>query len=218
MLPRVLEPEVMDSAEEAHDYDAMDHALVNRAFVADLLALWRPSGRVLDVGTGTAQIPIELCRQTPGVTAVAVDAARHMLAVATANIKKAGLDKRIQLQCCDAKKMPFADSSFQAVMSNSIVHHIPQPLGVLAEIKRLAAPGGTIFVRDLMRPADDQMVKHFVATYAGDANAHQQKMFDESLRAALTLDEIRAMVQGLGFGPETVRATSDRHWTWCAVR
>ena len=218
MLPRVLEPEVMDSAEEASDYDAMDHAQVNRAFVADLLAVWRPYGQVLDVGTGTAQIPIELCRQAPSVTALAVDAARHMLEVATSNVKKAGLEQRIQLQCCDAKKMPFVDGRFQAVMSNSIVHHIPQPLAVLAEIKRLAASGGTIFVRDLMRPADDQTVKHLVATYAGDANSHQQKMFDESLRAALTLDEIRAMVQTLGFGPETVRATSDRHWTWCAVR
>jgi hypothetical protein len=44
MLPRVLEPEVMDSAEEAKDYDSMDHAQVNRAFVADLLCSWPPRG------------------------------------------------------------------------------------------------------------------------------------------------------------------------------
>ena len=82
MLPRVLEPEVMDSAEEATDYDAMDHAQVNRVFVADFLTFWRPSGRVLDVGTGTAQIPIELCLQAEGITVVAIDAAHHMLKVA----------------------------------------------------------------------------------------------------------------------------------------
>ena len=40
MLPRVLEPEVMDSPDEARDYDAMDHGQVNRAFVNDLLAFW----------------------------------------------------------------------------------------------------------------------------------------------------------------------------------
>jgi ubiquinone/menaquinone biosynthesis C-methylase UbiE len=218
MLPRVLEPEVMDSAEEAHDYDAMDHTQVNRAFVVDLLAVWRPHGQVLDVGTGTAQIPIELCRQLPNVTALAIDAAPHMLEVARANVAKAGFDKRIILQLCDAKQMPFPSGTFAAVMSNSIVHHIPEPLGVLAEIKRVAAPGGTIFVRDLMRPADDRSVKHLVATYAAGANAHQQKMFDDSLRAALTLEEIRAMVQELGYDPGKVRPTSDRHWTWYAVR
>src|SRR5262245_28528158 len=54
MLPRVLEPEVMDTEAEARDYDAMDHATVNRAFVADLLALWDGRGTALDLGTGTA--------------------------------------------------------------------------------------------------------------------------------------------------------------------
>jgi ubiquinone/menaquinone biosynthesis C-methylase UbiE len=217
MLPRVLEPEVMDSAAEAHDYDAMDHAQVNRAFVVDFLAVWRPHGQVLDVGTGTAQIPIELCRQNPTVTVVAIDAARHMLEVGAANVKKAGFDQRLELRFCDAKRLPFAGGSFAAVMSNSIVHHIPEPLEVLREIRRVTAPGGTIFVRDLMRPASDRTVKHLVATYVGAANAHQQKMFDESLRAALTLEEIQALVRQLALDPAAVRATSDRHWTWCAV-
>src|SRR5436305_1072198 len=81
MLPRVLEPEVMDSPEEARDYDAMDHSHVNRVFVTDFLAVWRGRGPVLDVGTGTAQIPIELCRQTDAATVVGIDLAEHMLAV-----------------------------------------------------------------------------------------------------------------------------------------
>ena len=214
MLPRVLEPEVMDSAEEAHDYDAMDHSQVNRVFVADLLAVWRPHGQVLDVGTGTAQIPIEFCRQSPEGTVVAIDAAAHMLRVAWANVDRAGLSSRVRLQACDAKQMPFADRTFAAVMSNSIVHHIPEPFGVLQEIVRVTAPGGTVFVRDLLRPDDDAAVRHLVQTYAGDANAHQQKMFDDSLRAALTLEELRAMVRRLGQDPAAVRQTSDRHWTW----
>jgi ubiquinone/menaquinone biosynthesis C-methylase UbiE len=215
MLPRILEPEVMDSAEEARDYNAMDHAQVNRVFVADLLAVWQPHGQVLDVGTGTAQIPIELCRQSSDVTVVAVDAAAHMLEVGRANVRAAEFAQRIQLQCCDAKRLPFTDGSFRAVMSNSIVHHIPDPSAVLAEIRRVTAPEGIIFVRDLMRPVDEPTVTHLVATYAGAANAHQQKMFDDSLRAALTLQEIRSLVQQLGLDPATVWPTSDRHWTWC---
>src|SRR5579871_5475245 len=70
MLPRVLEPEVMDSLEEARDYDAMDHAQVNRVFVADLLSFWQASGTILDVGTGTAQIPLELCARHSTVQVV----------------------------------------------------------------------------------------------------------------------------------------------------
>ena len=100
MLPRVLEPEVMDTPDEARDYDSMDHAEVNRRFVNDLLPHLadyriprlarapRPGGgakqslRLLDLGAGTAQIPIELCRRTDQVSIVAVDAARHMLNLA----------------------------------------------------------------------------------------------------------------------------------------
>lgn len=216
MLPRVLEPEVMDSAEEARDYDAMDHTAVNRQFAADFLAVWTGQDLVLDVGTGTAQIPIELCRQNPFVRVVAVDAARHMLALAGENIKRAGLNERIRVELCDAKHLPFDADAFGAVISNSIVHHIPAPRTVLAEMIRVAAPGASLFVRDLLRPDDDATVRQLVQTYAGDANPHQRQMFEDSLRAALTLDEVRALISDLGFSPTTVQQTSDRHWTWAA--
>jgi ubiquinone/menaquinone biosynthesis C-methylase UbiE len=214
MLPRVLEPEVMDSAEEASDYDAMDHAQVNRVFVADFLAGWGGDNPVLDLGTGTAQIPIELCRQSPTAQVVAADLAEHMLRFAEQNVKRAGLAGRIRLQLCDAKRLPLASGTFAAVMSNSIVHHIPEPAAVLAEAVRVLAPGGFLFLRDLLRPADDEQVRHLVETYAGTANAHQRQMFEDSLRAALTLDEVRGLAAGLGLNPADVRQTSDRHWTW----
>jgi ubiquinone/menaquinone biosynthesis C-methylase UbiE len=214
MLPRVLEPEVMDTPEEARDYDAMDHSAVNRAFVADFLAVWDGRGPVLDLGTGTALIPIEFCRQSRSGEVVAVDAAAHMIAVARANVRRAGFESRIKLQLVDAKRMPFADGEFPAVMSNSIVHHIPDPRTVFAEMARVAAPGATIFVRDLLRPADAATLRHLVDTYAGDANEHQQKMFAESLHAALTTDEVKELVAGAGYDPAGVRQTTDRHWTW----
>jgi ubiquinone/menaquinone biosynthesis C-methylase UbiE len=107
MLPRVLEPEVMDTPEEARDYDAMDHSAVNRVFVADFLAVWDGRGPILDLGTGTALIPIEFCRQSPRGEVVAVDAAEHMLTVARENVRGAGFESRITLKFIDAKRMPF---------------------------------------------------------------------------------------------------------------
>lgn len=214
MLPRVLEPEVMDSEAEARDYDSMDHSAVNRVFVADFLAVWNGQGPILDAGAGTAQIPIELCKQHPRAEVTAIDLAEHMLTLGRENVRRAGFDKRIRLERQDAKSLPYADGAFGAVISNSIVHHIPEPGRVLAEMVRVVRPGGSIFIRDLLRPPDDATVRHLVATYAGDANAHQQQMFDDSLRAALTLDEIRALISRLHLDPGHVRQTTDRHWTW----
>jgi len=214
MLSRILEPEVMDTPEEARDYDSMDHSQVNRVFVADFLAIWNGQSPILDLGTGTALIPIEFCRQSPKGVIVAVDAAAHMLKLAEANVRQSGFESRISCRLVDAKRMAFADGTFPAVMSNSIVHHIPEPRSVFAEIARVVEPGGTVFVRDLLRPADEDALLHLVETYTAGANDHQKKMFAESLHAALTVDEVKELVASVGFDPLGVRQTTDRHWTW----
>lgn len=216
MLPRVLEPEVMDSEEEARDYDAMDHSQVNAAFAAELLAQGPIDWPILDLGTGTAQIPIELCRREPAARVVAVDLAESMLALARRNVAAAGLGARVEVVKGDGKRLPWSDAAFGAVMSNSIVHHIPEPADAFAEALRVVRRGGLLFFRDLLRPASDAEVARLVATYAAGANAHQRALFDASLRAALTLDEVRAIVAALGLCSSCVEATSDRHWTLAA--
>jgi ubiquinone/menaquinone biosynthesis C-methylase UbiE len=222
MLTRVLEPEVMDSPREAADYDAMDHAAVNQLFVDDFLAACGVGIKVpdtffeiLDLGTGTAQIPIELLRRKPDLHVTAIDLADSMLALARINVEAAGFSRQIRLERVDAKGLPYPVQSFAAVISNSIVHHIPEPLGVLAEACRVLLHNGVLFVRDLLRPATNAQVQHLVATYAAVANQHQRQLFEASLRAALSLIEIREIVFQLGKDPDQVQQTSDRHWTWC---
>lgn len=218
MLSRVLEPEVMDTPEEARDYDAMDHSVVNRVFTADFLSFHpKVTGTLLDVGTGTAQIPIELCRTALGFDILALDAAQHMLTLARVNIARAALESRIRIEKADAKQLPHPNGSFAAIISNSIVHHIPDPFEAIAEMVRVCASGGAVFVRDLLRPPSETRLKLLVDTYAAGANDHQRKLFADSLRAALTLSEVQTLVAQLGFAPSTVRQTSDRHWTWAAV-
>jgi ubiquinone/menaquinone biosynthesis C-methylase UbiE len=206
----------MDSAEEARDYDAMDHSAVNRVFVADFLAVWNGVVPILDLGTGTAQIPIELCRQDTRAVVTAIDAAAHMLALAQRNVLAAGLHERVRLERADAKRLPYADGAFAAIISNSIIHHIPEPITVLAEMVRVLAPGGLLFVRDLLRPGDEPTLRGLVDTYAAGANEHARQMFADSLHAALSLEEMRQLVAGLGLDPAGVRQTTDRHWTWVA--
>lgn len=231
MINRVLEPEVMDSEADAREYDSMDHAAVNAVFVADVVNAWtawslkRPgqSGHhvqpeILDLGTGTAQIPIELCRRLPNARVVAVDAAESMLMLARQNVVAAGLSDRIELVLADAKRLPFSDGMFSAVISNSIAHHIAEPGDVLAESVRVSAPGALQFHRDLCRPKDEATLAHLVATYAGNSTPYQRRLFGESLRAALTLEEIQTLVTNLGFDPTSACLTSDRHWTWIAAK
>ena len=221
-LERILEPEVMDTEVEARDYNNMDHDAVNRLFVSDLLAFAEreslPVKDVLDMGTGTALIPIELCAQHEACRVMAIDMAIHMLDLARYNIDGAGFLERIQLAQVDAKQMGFDDGMFDTVMSNSIVHHIPEPMACLREMDRVLCGDGVVFVRDLARPDDLDTLNQLVETYAGQENEHSQKMFRESLHAALSLDEIQSLVVELDYPAESVQMSSDRHWTWSAVK
>jgi len=216
MLQRVLEPEAMDTPEEARDYDEMDHSAVNARFVADFLALHGPcrGGEILDVGTGPGRIPIALCQTDRAARVLGIDLAEAMLERARRNIAALGFAARVRCLCGDARETPFEGGSFEAVISNTIIHHIPDPEPVCREMARLVAAGGTLFVRDLARPDSLAEVAHLVATYAGDESPQARALFEASLHAALTLEEVRALVRKLGFPAESVAMTSDRHWTW----
>lgn len=219
MLPRVLEPEVMDTPAEARDYDEMDHSAVNRAFAADFFSAFPHfANPVLDVGTGTAQIPVEMCRVSPRVELVAIDLADEMLRIAARNVTRAGFENRIKLERVNGRELGYPDAHFAAVVSNSIIHHIPNPADCFAEMVRVCRPGGALFVRDLLRPHSDQELEHLVKTYAGDANDHQRALFANSLRAALSLVEVSSIIGDLGFAHDSVRQTTDRHWTFAATK
>ena len=141
-----------------------------------------------------------------------------MLALARVNVERAGLTRQITIEMADAKRFAYPGGRFSAVISNSILHHIPEPFVCFAEMHRVCAKGGTLFIRDLLRPDDHEMLRRLVDTYAAGANEHQRQMFSDSLHAALNLGEVQTMVGRLGYAPESVQQTSDRHWTFSTSR
>lgn len=217
-LQRVLEPEVMDSADDATDYNDMDHSAVNVLFADDFLATGFAGTDILDLGTGTALIPIEICQRNPEFRIMAADMAVSMLELARYNLEGSGLTNRIQLSHVDAKKLPYSDKMFGAVISNSIVHHIPKPEAVIREAIRVTKTAGVLFFRDLLRPAFQAELEQLVKQYAGDESDHARQLFADSLHAALSLEEIRTIVVQAGFEPDSVQQTSDRHWTWSGTK
>ena len=224
-IPRVLEPEVMDTAEEADSYDAMGHSVVNAAFAEDFLRAFndRTPGPVLDVGTGTALIPLELMSvwEQPRPL-LALDAADEMLARAQVNVQRAGRTEIVIPLRGRSDRLPFPTESMAAVMSNSLIHHLPDCKPTLREFLRVLRPGGVLFVRDLYRPDTQQECDRLVAQYAADETPLARQLFAQSLPAALTLNEIRAAIEpiaaSVGLHSCEVRMTSDRHWTLTAVR
>ena len=203
----------MDTWLEATAYDAMDFESVNTAFAMDAIDLDPHAIKILDAGTGTARIPILMCQQRPQYLITAVDLAQSMLIIGQRNVEEAGLDQRIRLERVDSKRMPYPDLEFDMVVSNSLVHHLPDPLSFFQEIKRLVRPGGAILIRDLIRPENDTVVNSLVAKIGEAYDPHQQQLFRESLQAALTLSEVQGLIDRVGLSHVKLSQSSDLHWT-----
>jgi ubiquinone/menaquinone biosynthesis C-methylase UbiE len=212
-MDRILEPEVMDTWLESTAYDAMDFAAVNTVFANDAIELDPYAIKILDVGTGTARIPILMCQQRNQYLITGVDLAQSMLIIGQRNVEEAGLNQRIRLERVDSKRMPYPNLEFDMLVSNSLVHHLPDPLSFFKEIKRLVRPGGAILIRDLIRPDNDTIVNDLVAQIGSDYDVRQQQLFHDSLKAALTLDEVRSLIDRVGLIQVELSQSSDLHWT-----
>lgn len=214
-MKRILETEVMDTFEDAVEYDAMDFREADTQFAEAAAALLGQArgGRVLDIGTGTAKIPVLLLARRPDLTALAVDMADQMLRLAAQNLAAAGMTQACTLARMDAKALDLPPASFELVMSNSIAHHLPEPLGLFREIARVTKPGGAILVRDLFRPESPDAAWAIVNRVAAGDSVRQKQLFFDSLCASLTLDEVRERVIAAGLEGARVVQSSDRHWS-----
>jgi ubiquinone/menaquinone biosynthesis C-methylase UbiE len=209
-MQRVLEPEVMDTEQEAHAYDAMDHLEANRAFLTRLLELG-VSKQVLDIGTGPGLIPLMLCEAHPSCTVIGVDLSAQMLRLARRHLAATPHAARVEYQLGDAKNLDFPSNSFDVVCSNTILHHIPDPTPFLAEAWRVLKPGGTILIRDLFRPDSKKQAINLVDAHAGREPEYARELFRASLCAALTPDELRTCAAQAGLTEVEVVLDSDRH-------
>jgi len=196
-FPRTPEPEVMESADEVDAYssaaaqrylDAIDTTLVDH-----IARLGVVSGRLLDVGCGPGNIALKIARRWPGVQVVGVDFSQNMILAARAAAASQQLTARAEFLAGDAKKLPFPDGALDFVLSNSVLHHLHDPLGMLDEMARVVKSGGLVLLRDLRRPGRLIFPWH-VRWYGRHYSGLMKKLFTDSVRAAYTGEELARML------------------------
>ena len=210
-MKRVLEPEVMDDAEQAIAYAAADFSASNQMFVDGLLSQYGSGLRtVLDLGCGPADIGIRLARANASIQIVAVDASEAMVRVAEEAVQKAGLDGRIAVVKGRIPGWQPKVGDFDAMVSKDLLHHMADPMVFWDEVKALAHGRTAVYVMDLFRPASEKAAAEIVESVSGGEPDMLKRDFYNSLLAAFTVDEVRDQVSraGLTLG---VRAVSERH-------
>ncbi len=210
-MQRIPEPELMGDLEQARAYADADFSEPHQAFVRHFRERFPDfaRGQVLDLGCGPADVTMRFASAYPEVSVTGIDGAEAMLALGRELLARHDLADRVKL--VQARLPTPLERRYDAVISNSLLHHLADPAVLWEAIRQAAKPGAAVFVMDLLRPHSIEAAEHLAATYAGAAPAVLRKDFFNSLLAAYQPDEIAAQLRGAGLAHFKIEPVSDRH-------
>lgn len=219
-LPRTPEPELMDGAEQVEAYASADFEASDQAMVERLAHLCGddPGPQLADLGCGPGNISFRLARRWPAAQVLGLDGAPRMLAIAGQRlVAEPQLAGRLHFQEA-LLPLPatfsagcFTAGCLSSVVSNSLLHHLHDPLGLWTSVAQLGAPGAFVYVQDLRRPPSAAAVEELVAAAMADAPEVLRPDYRASLHAAFTPAEVAAQLQQAGLGGLRVAPLGDSY-------
>jgi ubiquinone/menaquinone biosynthesis C-methylase UbiE len=214
MIERIPEPELMDDFEQARAYALADFEEPHSRFIdlfRERFADEAMDGVVLDLGCGTGDITRRFAYAFPACRIHAVDGAEQMLMFARQTVDFEMLHERVRLFRRTLPTGPLAKECYDAVISNSLLHHLADPQVLWDSVKQFAKAGAAVFIMDLRRCASREQAAALVRQYAAGEPEVLQQDFYNSLLAAFTAEEVRAQLAEAGLGHLQVEEEGDRH-------
>ena len=225
-MQRTPEPELMEEAAQVKAYATADFSAGDGAVVERLAALasaaginlhTTPGALLVDLGCGPGNISLRLLERFTTAHVVGIDGSTAMLQVAE--------QRRGSLSPAAAARLSFQQQTLpspalaatplagrcQAVVSNSLLHHLHQPMVLWEAVQQLAAPGGFVYLRDLRRPLDAAAAEALLALHLPQAPAVLRRDYLASLHAAFTPEDVEAQLASVGLRGLTVAALDDRY-------
>lgn len=210
---RIPEPELMDDPAQARAYAEADFSEPHQAVVAHFQRLFPGFSpqQAIDLGCGPADVTLRFARTFPATRFLGVDGASAMLSLGRQAVAAKGLAQRLVLQQCYLPDTQLPAGVFDAVISNSLLHHLDDPAVLWQTVRHVAGPGAAVLVMDLKRPESIEEAQCLADHYAADAPPILQHDFYHSLLAAYRPYEVRLQLDEAGLSQLQVEAVSDRH-------
>lgn len=215
MMKRIPEPDLMNDADQALAYANADFSEPNALFIDLFRQKYSHKnivGNVLDLGCGPADIAIRFAQTFPHGSIEGIDGAKNMLKHGREAVIKQNLSRRIDLICGYLPKAKLPREQYNIVISNSLLHHLTDPMILWDVIKNCSNQATSIFVMDLIRPDTIKSAKQLVKKHSTNEPAILQEDFFNSLCASYRIDEIIEQLTTAGLAMLKVELVSDRHF------
>jgi ubiquinone/menaquinone biosynthesis C-methylase UbiE len=169
---------------------------VYRHFARTIANLNLIGSRVLDIGTGSGLLAIEIAKILKSDFHItAIDISENMLQIAQDNVKKAGLSRRIDLKVSSASALQFPEHSFDLIVSNASLHHWTNPLAAFNEIERVSTKGGFFLIRDNMRLLPVLIPFMTCISHFKGMNDFQRNLWINAIKAGYTISELNNLLK-----------------------
>jgi SAM-dependent methyltransferase len=214
-MERITEPELMEDDAQARAYAGIDFGETHQNFITFFQQTFPNqdvTGYVLDLGCGPGDITRRFARAFPRCMLHGLDGSEAMLRYGRDLFAQdAELRDRVTLFHGLLPGAALPRDAYEAVISNSLLHHLHDPQVLWQTVRRYAAPGAYIFVMDLRRPATPEAAQALVAKHAANDPDVFQRDFYNSLVAAFTPAEIEAQLRAAQLDHFSVKPVTDRH-------
>jgi ubiquinone/menaquinone biosynthesis C-methylase UbiE len=196
-IPLPVEPIAETDAVTQYDKGAQCYMMPEyKYFVWKILHRGINSGRVLDIGTGSGLLAIELAKSKRGNSfdITALDISENMLKKARENASTARVADSIRFVQGTAAALPFPDGYFDLVISYASLHHWFDPVAVFNEAERVTKNGGSIIIRDNKRVYQDFFWRCVIWFISRFMNKRHRDNWPKAIMASYTIPEIKSIV------------------------
>ena len=201
----------MESNEQALSYATADFSLANNIFLSNFFesASINNQTKILDVGCGDGEIPIKIYQKMK-CQLTAIDGSENMLKQFILKKEKNNINTIKTYKKLINQKL-FPERFFDIIINNSVLHHISDVPLFWKTLIRLIASNGKIYLMDLVRPKTNLELKSKLIKYGG-TDPILLKDFENSLRAAYTVNEVKEQLTAFKEISFDIKSVSDRHF------
>lgn len=199
-------------------------SLARYRLVAGELGKFIKRGPVLEIGSGTGRLLIEIARNVPDVYLTGIDISDEMIALSRLNTQKEGLSGRIEFREIPVEELSsFQENSFELVLSHASFSGWLRPEESLKEIAGILKPDGMLYISDWNRSAPMDAVSA-LARRALNEPEHLERI-RMAFQAAYTGKELKKLLSDFiaetnkGGGPfRLIQFSTEEHWMTAVLK